>query len=127
MRNQVRAHARAWPLALSCACVKPFSCSGARSLTLAGLAFSAIDPTATSTTMGLGSCLTAAWTSTTAVYCQASVYVDGTNVASIVASVTVQAAVGTLMGGMSFDGARALPCMLHCPFAVAGFIFPSLL
>ena len=87
--------------------------SGMRSLTLVGLGFSTIDPTATSSSVSLGICLTAAWTTRTAVNCLSSVYMDGTSRASIVASVTVQAAMGTFTAGVTFDGThtalRVLP------------------
>jgi len=69
------------------------------SLTMAGLSFGSLDVTP-STAIGLTSCATAAWASSTSVRCLVAAGAGP----SILTSVTVESVVGTRIAGFSFDG-----------------------
>ena len=69
------------------------------SVTMAGLSFGALDVTP-STAIGLTSCETAAWASSTSVRCLVAAGAGP----SILTSVTVESVVGTRIAGFSFDG-----------------------
>jgi hypothetical protein len=77
--------------------------SGSGTVTMSGLSFVTVDPTATGTLATADVCVSSAWTSATTVAC-ASRACSGS---AVRIAVSVGAVVSTVAGQFSFDGARA--------------------
>jgi hypothetical protein len=78
--------------------------SGGGTVTIGGLSFGAVGPTATASLTAADVCGSSAWTSATAVACAPQAY-GGT--AGVRTAVSVSGVAGTATGQLSFDGAIA--------------------
>ncbi len=83
--------------------------SGGGTVTIGGLSFGAVGPTATASLTAADVCGSSAWTSATTVACALQAY-GGTAVRT---AVSVSGVAGTATGQLSFDGAlRRAACLL---------------
>jgi hypothetical protein len=87
--------------------------SGGRTVTIGGLSFGLVGPTATASLSTADVCGSSAWTSATTVSCAPQVY---GGLATVRTAVSVSGVAGTLMGQFSFDGAPHY-AVLHCAAA----------